>query len=168
MDPEELRGVIKKALVISAFFVVGLVFFILGWRTLLVVYLLLVGAVSMLAILIQSGRGGGLASSLGGLGGDSLLGVHSATPIAKATYVMLALFIFLGVLLARMGGPAARSSGLAEETPRVEAPAEEPEAGEPGAERGGMQPPAEGGADEPESPPAPESAPEQGSPPEEQ
>lgn len=136
MDPEELRNVIKKALAISAFFAVGLAFYLLEWRTLLVIYLLLVGAVSMLAILIQSGRGGGLASSLGGLGGDSLLGVHSASPIAKATYVMLALFIFLGMLLARMGDPGTAGTGLAEEerSVEVEVPPEQPGETAPEAE----------------------------------
>jgi len=63
----------------------------------------LVGIAAVLAILLQSGKGGGLSTSLGGMGGDSLLGTHSATPIAKATYVMLGLILFICLLVARMG-----------------------------------------------------------------
>jgi protein translocase SecG subunit len=59
----------------------------------------------VLAILIQSGRGGGLAASLGGVGGESLLGARSATPIARGTYVLLGLFLFICMLLANLGGP---------------------------------------------------------------
>jgi len=55
----------------------------------------------VLAILVQSGRGGGLAG-LGGGGGESLLSARAATPIAKATYVLGALLLFICMLLARM------------------------------------------------------------------
>lgn len=103
MEPEDLRKLLKKIAVVAAFFALALVFYALKWRGALVVYVLLVGVLSVLAILIQSGRGGGLAASLGGLGGDSLLGTHSATPIAKATYVMLGLFVFICMLTARLG-----------------------------------------------------------------
>jgi preprotein translocase subunit SecG len=103
MEPEELRKYLKTGAIIGAFFVVPLVCrYALHWGWALVLYAVLVGIASVLAILIQSGRGGGLATTLGGLGGDSLLGTHSATPIAKATYVMLALFLFTCVLRATM------------------------------------------------------------------
>ncbi len=126
MDPEQFRSRLKKGLIIAVFFALGLVFHRMGWRTGLVIYLFLVAAVSILTILIQSGRGGGLASSLGGLGGDSVLGVHSASPIAHATYVLLALFVFLSMLAARMEPPQAAGGGVLETTRESAPPAEEP------------------------------------------
>jgi len=102
MEPEELRKYLKMGAIIAAFFAPPVAFYVLGWGWALVLYAVLVGIVSVLAVLIQSGRGGGLATTLGGLGGDSLLGTHSATPIAKATYVMLALFLFTCMLRATL------------------------------------------------------------------
>jgi len=108
MDSDELRRLLKRIAIAGSFFVLALLLYLLGGthyglaRGLLLVYAIVVTVVMLLAILLQSGRGGGLAS-LGGLGGDSLLGARSATPIAKATYVMGALFLFICMLLARLG-----------------------------------------------------------------
>ncbi|MHC4480119.1 MAG: preprotein translocase subunit SecG [Planctomycetota bacterium] len=143
MDPEELRKQLKKGVITAAFFALAVLFYALGWRGALVAYVILVGILAVLAILIQSGRGGGLAASLGGLGGDSLLGTHSATPIAKATYVMLALFVFISMLVARMGVAARSGPELVpqgERAPLVSA-LEDPE---------GPPPPAEAPAELPE------------------
>ena len=112
MDPEELRAYVKKLSIIGSFFVLALVFYAMQWRGALVAYVVIVGVLAALAILIQSGKGGGLAASLGGVGADSLLGTHSATPIAKATYVMLGLCIFILVLTARLGPVAAEDDVL--------------------------------------------------------
>jgi protein translocase SecG subunit len=135
MDPEELRKQIKKWALIAAFFVLALVFYVLQWATLLVAYVIAVGLVAVLAILIQSGRGGGLSASLAGLGGDALLSARSATPIAKATYVMLALFIFLTLLIARMEPAGEEPAGLvpAPEQPAPALPLEGGPVGEPAA-----------------------------------
>jgi protein translocase SecG subunit len=102
MDPEEIRKLLKRVGIIAGFFALAIAFAALRWTPALVGYGVLVSIVSVLAILLQSGKGGGLSSSLGGLGGDSLLGTHSATPIAKATYVMLGLLLFICMLVARM------------------------------------------------------------------
>ncbi|MCK4283240.1 MAG: preprotein translocase subunit SecG [Candidatus Brocadiae bacterium] len=127
MDPEEFRATLKKAAIIGAFFALAVLFSFLGWRTALVAYVATVGALATLAILIQSGRGGGLAASLGGMGGDSLLGARSATPIAKATYVMLGLFLFICMLVARLGPAAEEAPGLlAPEPAAPQAPAPAP------------------------------------------
>ncbi|MFO8006218.1 MAG: preprotein translocase subunit SecG [Candidatus Brocadiia bacterium] len=131
MDPEQLRGNVKKGLIIAVFFGLALLFYALRWQTVLVAYLIVVALVSMLAVLIQSGRGGGLASSLGGLGGDSLLGVRSASPVAKATYVLLALFMFIAMLNANLNMRQGEAGGLLQQG----APPERGlPAGEPGAE----------------------------------
>ncbi len=130
MEPDKLKKLLKRIAIVGSFFLLGLLLYLLGGsnyalaRWLLLSYALLVTAVMVLAILLQSGRGGGLAS-LGGLGGDALLGTRSATPIAKATYVMGALFLFICMLMARLGGeaPAAREGELpAGERPAVEQP----------------------------------------------
>jgi len=124
MDPEEIRAQLKKWSVIAAFFALAVVFYALEWRGALVAYVIVVGLLAVLAILIQSGRGGGLAASLGGVGGDSLLGARSATPIAKATYVMLGLFLVICILAARLGpAPQAEAGGLPLVPDQPEAPA---------------------------------------------
>jgi len=125
MEPEELRALLKKAFTVGAFFAAGAAFYALRWRWALMIYLVAVSVVAVMAILIQSGRGGGLAASLGGLGGDALLGARSATPIAKATYVMLALFLFLCCLATRMGPETVGTSGLLD-SPAAEAPSPAP------------------------------------------
>jgi len=104
MAPEEIRKLAKKWAVIAAFFLLAVLLRFLNWGGLLKLYVFLVALLSIGLILLQSGRGGGLAASFGGAGGDSLLGARSATPIAKATYVLLALFIFVSSLIAEMGG----------------------------------------------------------------
>jgi preprotein translocase subunit SecG len=109
---EEILAKLRKAAIIGAFFGLALLFFALGWHAALKIYVIVVGFFATLAILIQSGKGGGLAASLGGLGGESLLGVRSATPIAKATYVMLALFIFICMLTAILGPARGKGRGL--------------------------------------------------------
>ncbi len=111
---EELLAKVRKAAIIGAFFALAVVFAIMGWTTALKIYVVLVGLFATLAILIQSGKGGGLAASLGGLGGESLLGVRSATPIAKATYLMLALFLFNCMLIALVGPAEHKGEGLSE------------------------------------------------------
>jgi protein translocase SecG subunit len=154
MEPEELRKLLKKAAVIAAFFALALVFYALRWRGALVVYVLVVGILSVLAILIQSGRGGGLAASLGGLGGDSLLGTHSATPIAKATYVMLGLFVFVCMLAARLGAqPEVEAGFMREAEPAPLLPM--PGAGERQPKREPAQTPEGGSAPAGETTPAP-------------
>jgi protein translocase SecG subunit len=104
MDLDEQKRLAKRALIVGGLFALAVIFFRLQSRGLLIAYVLMVGVLLVLAILLQSSKGGGLAS-LGGLGGDSLLGTRSATPIAKATYVMGALLLFICMLLARLGVP---------------------------------------------------------------
>jgi preprotein translocase subunit SecG len=51
-------------------------------------------------VLLQSGRGGGLAGALGGIGGaESALGVRAASQIEKATGVLAAIFLVLALAL---------------------------------------------------------------------
>jgi protein translocase SecG subunit len=137
MDPEDLRRLLKRIAIGGAFFLVAFLIYLLGGtnyglaRGLLLAYGLLVTAVLVGAILLQSGRGGGLAG-LGGLGGDSLLGARAATPIAKATYVVGALFLFICMLMARLGTEGPRVPGAVQAPPALQTQQEgQPPAGEP-------------------------------------
>ena len=156
MQPEELRKQLKKGAFVGVFFAAALLFYVLGWTGALVAYALAVSVLAVLAILLQSGRGGGLATSLGGLGGDSLLGTHSATPIAKATGVMLALILFICILHARLGASGAGEASLLPQEPPLEFPMADvggPEAGAPAgvpAAEAPALPAAEGATREPE------------------
>jgi len=102
MDPDQAKKLLKRIAIVGGFFLLAVAFYALGWIGVLRAFALIVAVLMVLAILLQSGRGGGLAS-LGGLGGDSLLGTRSATPVAKATYVMGALVLFICMLVARAG-----------------------------------------------------------------
>jgi len=61
----------------------------------------------VLAVLLQSGRGGGLAGALGGLGGaESALGTRATSTIAKITWVLGALFLAVCLGIAWLGSSA--------------------------------------------------------------
>ena len=70
-------------------------------RTVLLVVFVLDSILLVLAILLQSGRGGGLAGALGGISSaDSALGVRAASQIEKITGVLAAFFLVLALALA--------------------------------------------------------------------
>lgn len=108
MDADRMRKLLKRVAIAGVFFVLAFLFYQLGWRSALVGYALVVTVIMILVILLQSGRGGGLAS-MGGMGGSSMLGARASTPIAKATYIMGALFLFICLLVARLGNLQASS-----------------------------------------------------------
>ena len=102
MRPSEVRKLLKRVAIAGSFFALAGLLYLLGMGGALLVYALVAALVLVLMVLIQSGRGGGLAA-LGGMDSEAVLGTHSATPIAKATYVVGALFIFICMLSARLG-----------------------------------------------------------------
>ena len=180
MNPDEVKKLIKRMLIVGIFFAVAVLFFKLGsisellgmgrmsGRPFLVAYVIIVAILMVCAILLQAGRGGGLAS-LGGLSGDSLLGTRSSTPIAKATYVMAALVLFLCMLIAILGPPERGLRGTlpggGEPGPEeaLEAPGKIDDAGgtpetpaEPGADGADSDPDETGGSDDSPLPPMPE------------
>jgi len=70
-------------------------------RTVLLVVFVIDSILLVLAILIQSGRGGGLAGALGGISSaDSALGVRAASQIEKITGVFAAVFLAVALALA--------------------------------------------------------------------
>jgi len=162
----ELDSTLKKAkryAFAGAFFVVAFVLYLLrgveGYGavagTVLKVYVTVVCVVMIVAILLQSGKGGGLAA-LGGLGGDSLFGARAATPLAKATYVLGALFVFLCALMVRQpvkfGGEADAPLPPAVQTPAPEAEQPAPDATEGTGETGSESAGSEGAAQAEEEP----------------
>jgi preprotein translocase subunit SecG len=62
--------------------------------------LLIDGALLAVIVLLQSGKGGGLASMGGGMGTDTLIGGRqAATILTKATWIAGGLFLFLALAL---------------------------------------------------------------------
>jgi len=62
--------------------------------------LLIDGAFLAVIVLLQSGKGGGLASMGGGMGTDTLIGGRqAATILTKATWVAGGVFLFLALAL---------------------------------------------------------------------
>jgi preprotein translocase subunit SecG len=57
--------------------------------------LMLVGLLLMVVILLQRGRGGGLAGAFGGAGGQSAFGTRAGDVFTKITAVMAILWVFL-------------------------------------------------------------------------
>jgi preprotein translocase subunit SecG len=63
------------------------------------VLLAILGVAIIMLVLIQRGRGQGLAGAFGGMGGASLLGTKAGTFIGKVTGWMVAAFIVLAIAL---------------------------------------------------------------------
>jgi len=81
-------------------------------------------------ILIQRGKGGGLAGAFGGGGVEQAFGTHATTLAQKATWVLGTIFmvltIFLGIIWQRPVTPVSAS------TPAASVPAQAPAAPAPG------------------------------------
>lgn len=77
----------------------------------LIAFLLLDALVLLVAVLLQSGKGGGLAASFGGAsGGDQLFGAHQAgNLLTKLTWwtagIFMGLAFFMQIISARPAGP---------------------------------------------------------------
>ncbi|MCR9197414.1 MAG: preprotein translocase subunit SecG [Planctomycetaceae bacterium] len=73
--------------------------------------LLFTSVIMILLVLIQRGRGGGLAGAFGGMGGQSALGVRAGDVFTKITVVIAILWVLLAGIL----GIAMRSEARAEQ-----------------------------------------------------
>jgi len=69
-------------------------FFYLTWVLFLFVCLFLI-----LLVLIQKGRGGGLASAFGGAGGNTAFGSKTGDVLTWATSIVFGIFLLLGIAL---------------------------------------------------------------------
>ena len=75
--------------------------------------LVLDSIVLLIVILIQRGKGGGLSSAFGGMGGETAFGTRAATTAKKATVVLSVLFIVLTAGLGYARRPAPLLQGPA-------------------------------------------------------
>ncbi|MFW6158605.1 MAG: preprotein translocase subunit SecG [Planctomycetota bacterium] len=102
-------------------------------KVVLIVLFVIDAILLIIAVLLQSGRGGGLAGALGGIGGaESALGVRAASQIEKATGVMAAIFLLLALTIAWLPVSGGGEDAAVPEQDRAviePTPAEEPEAG---------------------------------------
>lgn len=71
----------------------------------------ILAVVLILLILIQKGRGGGLAGAFGGAGANSLMGTKTGDFLTWVTIGLVVVFLFLAVIMAKFYRPAA-STGL--------------------------------------------------------
>ncbi len=69
-----------------------------GWQTILSVVLIAVCLLLMLVILIQRGRGGGLAGAFGGSGGSSAFGAKTGDVFTWVTVGLVVVFLCLTVV----------------------------------------------------------------------
>lgn len=76
-------------------------------------------------ILLQAGRGGGLADSFGGGGSQSLFGTRGAVYLTRATTACAAIFMLTSLTLAVLS--AQRGKSLMERVPAAKAAAEAPQ-----------------------------------------
>jgi preprotein translocase subunit SecG len=108
-------------------------------ETAFMVLFLLCGVILGLLVLIQRGRGGGLAGAFGGAGGSSAFGTKTADIFGKATAVVGAIFFLMAIITAFV--ERSHQAGA----PTSEAPASAP-APAPSPEPGGSPPAPTGGA----------------------
>lgn len=102
------------------------------------ILLAFVGTILMLIILLQRGRGGGLAGAFGGLGGQSAFGTKAGDVFTKITVVLATIWVVLAGLsgFALRAGSEQRFPGGANvmpEQPELGTGESEETDGEPGA-----------------------------------
>jgi len=119
-------------------------------------FLLVLTALFLIAlVLIQRGRGGGLAGAFGGAGGQSAFGTKAGDVFTRITVVVASCWILLCILAINVLGTAASRispalGGAAGQKVQSEIPATTPaDATAPGENGGGAKPDAEDGATPP-------------------
>jgi preprotein translocase subunit SecG len=84
----------------------------------------------ILLVLIQKGRGGGLASAFGGMGGNTAFGSKTGDVLTWATSVVFGIFIVLAIVLNLVANsvnakrPVVATPGVATPTPAPATPAD--------------------------------------------
>lgn len=68
------------------------------WSGLFMVLIFILGIVLILLVLIQRGRGGGLAGVLGGAGGSSPFGSRAGDTFTRATLIIAVAWIILNMV----------------------------------------------------------------------
>ena len=70
---------------------------------------IITAVVLVLLVLIQKGRGGGLAGAFGGAGANSLMGTKTGDFLTWVTIALVVVFLVLAVILAKFYKPAPSS-----------------------------------------------------------
>lgn len=83
---------------------------------LMAVVFVLVALALIFIILLQRGKGGGLSAALGGGMASGLLGSKTGDVLTWVTIVLVGVFLFLGVLMAKYYKPTTGQFGTAQET----------------------------------------------------
>ncbi len=94
----------------------------------LVVVLVILSVILIGAVLLQSGKGSGLAASFGGASSssDSIMGTHQlATGLTKWTWYLGALFLFLAYVLFIMSARPSASRSVLDQAVPPAAPAQQ-------------------------------------------
>ena len=74
-----------------------------GWLiALLNILLLLTGLFLILVVLIQRGKGGGLAGAFGGVGGSSAFGSRAGDAFTRFTIIVASIWVLLIMVLVKM------------------------------------------------------------------
>lgn len=97
-------------------------------NNLLMMVLLFTALFLIVLILIQRGKGGGLAGAFGGMGGQSAFGTKAGDMFTKITIGVASFWIILCIIMVKLtgaggGGPLSQDMGGAESPPGVSAPA---------------------------------------------
>jgi preprotein translocase subunit SecG len=72
------------------------------WPSLLNILLLITGLFLILVVLIQRGKGGGLAGAFGGVGGSSAFGSRAGDAFTRFTIIVASIWILLIMLLVKI------------------------------------------------------------------
>ncbi|NLS91795.1 MAG: preprotein translocase subunit SecG [Planctomycetaceae bacterium] len=76
------------------------------WETLIMVSLLLTAVILILLVLVQRGKGGGLAGALGGMGGQSAFGTKAGDTFTRITIGLATFWILLCMIAVTTLGKA--------------------------------------------------------------
>jgi len=101
MEPKVARQVKWWSVVVGTF---ALLLLLYSWQMqgMLTAILVLASVLTVLAILMQSSKGGGLAA-LGGMGEQTPFGSRAGGPLRYVTYFLAGVFLVCVVLLGRLG-----------------------------------------------------------------
>src|SRR5437667_11690855 len=100
----------------------------MGWAIIpIAVILIVLSLFMMLLILIQRGKGGGLAGAFGGAGGSSAFGSRAGDTFTRVTIIVAAIWILLVMILIKVVPQQDTRAGQGAVAPAAPAPPNEPE-----------------------------------------
>ena len=122
---------------------------------LLMILLLITALFLIVLVLIQRGKGGGLAGAFGGMGGQSAFGTKAGDLFTRVTIVTAAIWIVLCIISVKVLGVSQNQTAL-DSTMGANATAQQGAPAEPGAPAAapGEQAPADGASAAPASAPS--------------